>query len=62
VEDGHQFLPQKDTIIEGAIIELFEEALGFRISPKNGERRGTTEEQHSTPWWHEEYMKFILKD
>jgi hypothetical protein len=29
VEDGHQFLPQEDMIIEGAIIELFEEALGL---------------------------------
>jgi hypothetical protein len=59
VEDGHQFLPQEDTIIEGAIIELFEEALGLLVSPKNGGRRGTTEEQHAAPWWHEEYTKFI---
>jgi hypothetical protein len=29
VEDGHQFLHQEDTIIEGTIIELFEEALGL---------------------------------
>jgi hypothetical protein len=46
-------------IIEGTIIELFEEALGFRVSPKHGGRRGTTEEQHAAPWWHEEYMKFV---
>jgi hypothetical protein len=30
----HQFLHQEDMIIEGAIIELFEEALGLRVSPK----------------------------
>jgi hypothetical protein len=29
MEDGHQFLHQEDTIIEGAIIELFKEALGL---------------------------------
>jgi hypothetical protein len=29
VEDGHQFLDQEDTVIEGAIIELFVEALGL---------------------------------
>jgi hypothetical protein len=27
MKDGHQFLHQEDTIIKGAIIELFEEAL-----------------------------------
>jgi hypothetical protein len=59
VEDGHQFLYQEDTIIKGAIIELFEEALGLRVFPKHGGRCGTTEEQHATPWWHEEYTKFI---
>jgi hypothetical protein len=29
MEDGHQFLHQEDTIIEGVIIELFKEALGL---------------------------------
>jgi hypothetical protein len=59
MEDGHQFLHQEDTTIEGAIIELFEEAFDPRVSPKHGGRRGTTEEQHTAPWWHEEYTKFI---
>jgi hypothetical protein len=46
-------------VIECTIIELFEEALGLRVSPKHGGRCGTTEEQHAAPWWHEEYTKFI---
>jgi hypothetical protein len=29
VEDGHQFLHQEDTIIDGAIIELLEGAFGL---------------------------------
>jgi hypothetical protein len=45
MEDGHQFLHQEDTIIEGAIIKLFEEALGLRVSPNYGGRCGTTEER-----------------
>jgi hypothetical protein len=59
MEESHQYLPQEDTIIEGTIIELFEEALDFRVSPKHGGRCGTTEERHDAPWWHEEYTKFI---
>jgi hypothetical protein len=46
-------------IIKGAIIKLFEEALDFRVSSKHGGRHGTTKEQHTAPWWHEEYTKFI---
>jgi hypothetical protein len=53
------FLYQEYTIIEGAIIELFEEALGLRVSPNHGGRCGTIEERHAAPWWHEEYTKFI---
>jgi hypothetical protein len=59
MEDGHQFLHQEDTIIEGAIIKLFEEALGLRVSPNYGERCGTTEERHATLRWHEEYTEFV---
>jgi hypothetical protein len=59
VEDGHQFLPQEDTIIEGAIIKLLEEALALRVSPNHGGRCGTTEERHAAPRWHEGYTKFI---
>jgi hypothetical protein len=46
-------------VIKEAIIKLFKEALDFRVSPKHGGRRGTTEEQHAAPWWHEEYTKFV---
>jgi hypothetical protein len=49
----------KKTRSLNAIIDLFEEALGLRVSPKHGGRRGTTEEQQAAPWWHEEYTKFI---
>jgi hypothetical protein len=59
VEYSHQFFHLEDTIIEGAIIKLFEEALGLRVSLKHGGRCGTTEERYAAPWWHEEYMKFI---
>jgi hypothetical protein len=59
VEYSHQFLHLEDTIIEGAIIKLFEDSLGLRVSLNHGGRCGTTEERYTTPWWHEEYMKFI---
>jgi hypothetical protein len=49
----------KKTRSSNAIIDLFEEALRLRVSPKHGGRRGTTEEQQAAPWWHEEYTKFI---
>jgi hypothetical protein len=32
MEESHQYLPQEDTIIKCTIIELFEEALNFRVS------------------------------
>jgi hypothetical protein len=59
MEDDHQFLHLEDTIIESAIIKLFEEALGLRVSPNHGGRCGTTEERHATTRWHEEFTKFI---
>jgi hypothetical protein len=59
MEDGHQFLHQEYTIIKGAIIELFEEALGLLVSTNYGGRCGTTEERHATPRWHEEYIHVI---
>jgi hypothetical protein len=59
MEYGHQFLHQEDTIIEGSIIKLLEEALGLQVSPNYGGRCGTTEEQHAAPWWHEKFTKFI---
>jgi hypothetical protein len=59
MEDGHKFLHQEDTIIEGTIIELFEEALDLLVSPNHGGRCGTIEERHASPRWHEEYTKFI---
>jgi hypothetical protein len=59
MEDGHQFLHQEDTIIKGAIIELFEEAFGLRVSSNYVGRCGTTEKRHVVPRWHEEYTKFI---
>jgi hypothetical protein len=34
-------------IIEGAIIELFEEALSLQVSPNYRGRCGTTEERHA---------------
>jgi hypothetical protein len=58
MEDSHLCLHQEDTIV-GAIIKLFEEALDFRVSLKHGGKRGTTKEQHTAPWWYEEYTKFI---
>jgi hypothetical protein len=54
VEDSHQCLPQEDTIIEGTIIEVFEDALGLRVSPKHRGRCGITKEQHA-----EEYTKLV---
>jgi hypothetical protein len=44
MEDGQKFLHQEETIIEGTIIGLLEEALGLRVSPNYGGRCGTTKE------------------
>jgi hypothetical protein len=56
VEENHEFILQEEgvIIIEAIVNDVFEEALGFRVSSEHGEGYGTTEEErHSPPWWHE---------
>jgi hypothetical protein len=58
------FSPKKEGIIVVyAIIDnLFEEALGFRVSSEHGGGHGTTEEEpHSSPRWHVGHTKLIYE-
>jgi hypothetical protein len=55
MEENYKSLYQEEGIIvvQAFIDNLFEEALGFRVSSEYGGGHGTTEEeQHSSPRWH----------
>jgi hypothetical protein len=55
VEEDHNFiLPEEGVIIIEAVVnDVFEEALGFRVSSEHGGGYGTTkEERRSPPRWH----------
>jgi hypothetical protein len=64
VEENHKFILQEEgvIVIQAIVDDIFEEALGFRVSSEHGGGYGTTEEErHSPPWWHEgnkESMRF----
>jgi hypothetical protein len=56
VEENHKSLLQEERfiIIQAVVNDVFEEALGFRVSSEHGGGYGTTkEERRSPPWWHE---------
>jgi hypothetical protein len=62
MEENYKSFHQEEGIIvvQAIINNLFEEALGFRVSSEHGGGHGTTgEEQHSSPRWHEGHMKLI---
>jgi hypothetical protein len=54
VDENHKSLHQEGVIVVQAIFDdVFEEALGFRVSSEHGGGHGTAkEERHSPPWWH----------
>jgi hypothetical protein len=56
VEENHKFIHQEEgvIVIQAIVDDVFEEALGFRVSSEHGGGYGTAkEERHSPPWWHE---------
>jgi hypothetical protein len=62
VEENHKFILQEEgvIIIEAVVNDVFEEALGFRVSSEHGDGYGTTkEERRSSPWWYEGNKKHV---
>jgi hypothetical protein len=56
VEENHKSLLQEEgfIVIQAVVDDVFEEALGFRVSSEHGDGYGTTKEERcSPPWWHE---------
>jgi hypothetical protein len=48
------FSKKKVVVIQAVVDDIFEEALGFRVSPEHGHRYGATKEERcSPPWWYE---------
>jgi hypothetical protein len=62
-ENYNSFHQEEGIIFVQAIIDnLFEEALGFRVSSEYGGGHGTPEEeQHSSPRWHEGHTKLVCE-
>jgi hypothetical protein len=62
VEENHKSLLQEEgfIVIQAVVDDVFEEALGFRVSSKHGGRYGTTKEERcSPPRWHEGNKKHV---
>jgi hypothetical protein len=56
VEENHKSLHQEEgfIVIQAVVDDVFEEALGFRVSSEHGDGYDTTKEERcSPPWWHE---------
>jgi hypothetical protein len=56
VEENHKSLLQDEgfIVIHAVVDDVFEEALGFRVSSEHGDGYGTTKEERCSPiWWHE---------
>jgi hypothetical protein len=56
VEENHKSLHQEEgvIVIQAIFDDIFEEALGFRVSSEHGGGHDTAkEERHSPPRWHE---------
>jgi hypothetical protein len=57
VEENHKSLLQEEgfIVIQAVVGDVFEEALGFRVSSEHGDGYDTTtkEERRSPPRWHE---------
>jgi hypothetical protein len=62
VEENHESLHQEEgvVVVQAIFDDVFEEALGFRVSSEHGGRYDTAKvERHSPPWW---YVKDRLGD
>jgi hypothetical protein len=56
VEENHKSLLQEEgfIVIQAIVVDVFEEALDFRVSSEHGDGYGTTKEERcSPPRWHE---------
>jgi hypothetical protein len=56
VEENHKSLLQEEgfIVIQAVVDDVFEEALGFRVSSEHGDGYGTTKEELCSPlWWHQ---------
>jgi hypothetical protein len=62
-ENYKPFHQEEGIIVVQAIIDnLFEEALGFRVSSEYGGGHDTAEEErHSSPRWHEGHTKLVYE-
>jgi hypothetical protein len=64
MEKNYKSFHQEEGIIvvQAFIDNIFEEALGFRVSSKYGRGHGTAEEEpHSSPRWHEGHKKLVYE-
>jgi hypothetical protein len=64
MEENYKSFHQEEGIIvvQAIIYNLFNEALGFRVSSEHGGGHGTTEEErHSSPRWDEGYTKLVYE-
>jgi hypothetical protein len=64
VEENHKPFYQEEgvVIIQAIFDDVFEEALGFRVSSEFGGGHDTVEEErHSSPWWHEGHKKLVYE-
>jgi hypothetical protein len=62
VEENHKSLHQEEGVIvvQAIFNNVFEEALGFRVSSEHGGGHSTAkEERHSLPRWHESNKEHI---
>jgi hypothetical protein len=62
VEENHKSLHQEEgvIVIQAIFDDVFEEALGFRVSSEHGGGHDTAkEERHSPPRWHESYKEHV---
>jgi hypothetical protein len=63
VEENYKSFHQEEGIIvvQAIIDDLFEEALGLRVSSEYGGHDTTEEERHSSPRWHEGHTKLVYE-
>jgi hypothetical protein len=64
MEENYKSFHQEEGIIVVQVIidNLFEEALGFRVSSEHGGGHSTAEEErHFSPWWHEDHTKLVYE-
>jgi hypothetical protein len=63
VEENYKPFYQEEgiVIIQAIIDNIFEKALGFRVSSEYGGHGTTEEERHSSPRWHEGHKKLVYE-